>query len=164
MLILLSGVSNGQQKKSKKVPPPIVLKPIEKESVPEYPGTNDSKKCFVYKTEETKGAMIYVKENLLEYGWAGTNARMIVTTYQYDPAIKQKNENSYIYSKSLKFIEGDFKIENGKLNFTPDKTDLYQKQTFKLINKSKSKIIDHIEDEDQHQYKKGECLQPTVSI
>ena len=163
---MLSGMAFGQQNKTKKAPPitpPKLISPPEVK-IPEYPSEDDSKKCFVYTTEEQKDSRVYVTESLLEYGWASTNARIIITTYDYDPAKKQENEDAYIFSKSLEFIEGDFKIENGKLGFMPEKSDKYQKQIFRLINKSKSKTIEYLEDEKKHQYKEGECLQPTISI
>lgn len=159
---MLSGVSNGQKKKTKKTPPPIVFNPVVKEKVPDYPTVKNSKKCFLYITEESKDARTFVKENLFEYGWSGDNARMVVTTYDYDTAAKKQSGNeNYIYAKSKQYIEGLYRIDNNNLIFTPDKADKFGKQTYKII-KNKTKNGEELVDENNHRFQKGNCQQAII--
>lgn len=166
---MLSGLAFGQQKKTKKAPPLI------KKNLPEPPKakdydtliSEDSKKCFVYKAEEKKDSLVYVTENLLEYGWAGSNARLIITTYNYDPEKKKQTEKdgeTLTQSQNLHFIDGRYKIEKNIFNFTPDKSENYESRTFKLIYKPKTQNVESLTDENNHPYKKGECLQPMISL
>lgn len=169
LLVMLSGLSFGQQKKTKKAPPikaPKLLPPPEVKAN-SYITEADSKKCYIYKFEEQKDALTYVTENLFEYGWAGSNARLVITTYNYDPVKKKELEKDgeiQTQSQSLHFIDGKYKIEKNILNFTPDKSENYENRTFKLIYKPKTQKVESLKDENDHPYKKGECLQPMISI
>ena len=165
--LTIFSLSFGQKKKSNKVPPPIMppkIIPVPQEKTPDYPGAERSKKCFVYIATSEKDSRVYVTENLFEYGWSSTNARMITTTYDYDAAKKKENESAYIYSKISQYVDGDFTEAKNKVMFSPSKSEKYPKKTFNVFYKSKSKTIDHLEDENQNKYKKGECPEPTVSI
>ncbi|WDF45734.1 hypothetical protein PQ459_12595 [Chryseobacterium sp. KACC 21268] len=168
-LLILNGLAFGQQKKTKKAPP------IVKQNLPEPPKakdyetiiSEDSKKCFVYKVEEKKDSLVYVTENLLEYGWAGSNARLIITTYNYDASKKNpkyKSGDIYAPSQRLRYIDGHYKIEKNTLNFTPDKAENYQNRTFKLVYKPKTQNVESLKDENNHPFKKGDCSQPTISL
>ena len=169
--IIACSFAFGQKNKSSKprriAPPPVreaAPPPVEKLSpIPE----REEEKCFVNKQEEQKEDLIYVKETLLEYGWASTNARMVITTYNYDPIKKEeaeKNGDRLLYSQSLQFIEGDFKIEKGNLIFTPTKADKFKKKIFKFYYQPKTQKILHLEDENKQLLKTGKCLEPTISI
>ena len=163
---MLSGLAFGQQKKTKKAPlikAPKILPPPEPKELSE----GDSKKCFVYKSEEQKDSIVYVTENLLEYGWAGSNARLIITTYNYDLAKKKQLEKDgeiLTQSQSLHFIDGKYRIEKNIFNFTPDKSENYEDRIFKLIYKPKTQNVESLKDEKDHPYTKGECLQPMISL
>ncbi|MBV6878539.1 hypothetical protein NG800_001490 [Epilithonimonas ginsengisoli] len=168
ILIMMSGLTFGQQKKTKKAPPitpPTLLPPPEVKKLEDY--SKDEKKCFIYKSEEQKDSIVYVTENLLEYGWAGSNARFVITTYNYDAAQKSQTEKDgqiYAQSQRLRYIDGKYTIQKNILNFTPDKAENYQNRTFKIIYKPKSQKVESLKDESSHQYKKGGCTEPTISL
>lgn len=169
LLVMLNALALGQQKKSKKqaVNKPPTLLPPPKIDRSEYPTSDNSKKCFVYKTEETKDSSVYVTENLLEYGWAGSDARFIITTYNYDAAKKGQNEKDgqiYAQSQRLRYINGTYTIQKNILTFIPDKAENYQNRTFKLSYKPKTQKVQSLQDEDSRLYKKGECAEPTISL
>jgi len=98
--ILITGFAMGPKKKPTKVPSPFVspkIVVIKKKAleVKESPIT----KCFSYKTEVQKDSLLYVTQSLLEYGWAGDNARMVIITYNYDPVKKaEAKKKGDIYS------------------------------------------------------------------
>jgi len=160
IIILNCIVSFGQKKKSNKMlVPPKILK-IEEEPIPE-------EKCFVYKFEVPKDSLIFESTNLLEYGWSGENARIVIKTVQYDP-IKEKKakEEGYdlIWERTLQYINGKFKIEKNILTFTPEKLNAHKIQTFKLIYKAKSKDLDYLIDENGKKYIVGKCSEPTIEM
>ena len=172
-LIILTALSVGslvfgQKKKSAKAPP---IKEPTYYPVPEVKEYNyeehNSEKCFIYKTEETKNSVVYVTENLLQYGGATDNARMVITTYNYDSSKKQQTEKDgriYSQSESLKYINGKSNLEKGNLNFTPDKKDKFQTRHFKVVYKPKTQKVDFLKDENNHPYKEGKCPEPTISL
>ena len=166
--LLLFITASAQKKKPQKIvpPPPIREIPpppkIEKLSFEE-----DDKKCFVYKNEELKDSLMYVTETLLEYGWHSDLARMIITTYNYDPIKKEQTEKAgYLWgqAKTMQFIEGIFKIEKDVFTFIPTKKDRFETQSFKITYQSKTKKIDFLTDENNNKLQTGECLQPMVSM
>lgn len=166
--VFIAGFAMGQKKKSTKTPPPFISPKIVvlKKHTLEIKDP-ESEKCFTYKTEIQKDGLTYSTENLLEYGWAADNARMVIITYNYDPVKKAEVEKSgYIYSvpQSMQFIDGDFVIEKDNLIFTPSKSNKFEKRFFKLIYKSKTKKIDHLEDEKKSFFKASDCLQPSVMM
>lgn len=168
-IIMLSASAFGQQKKTKK-PPPItrteILPPPETKKIDEQ-NIDKTKKCFVYKMEEQKDSVVYVTENLLEYGWAADNARLVITTYNYVPAKKDMNKkegNIYAQSQRLRYIEGTYTIQKGILGFIPDKAQNYQNRTFKIDYKPKTQKVQSLQDESNHRYTKGGCPEPTISL
>lgn len=67
-----------------------------------------------------------------------------------------------LQKKQLQFIDGEYKIDNGKLTFTPNKDEKFEQKTFNLIyNKMK---IDYLEDENGNKYTSGGCSQPIMSL
>jgi len=161
-------VGSAQKKKSSKIiPPPPVKEVLEPPKMQELIIEDDRKNCFVYKNEEQKDSLIYVTETLLEYGWASDLARIIITTYDYDPVKKKEAEEAgytLVQAETMQFIEGIFKIENSILTFTHDKLDRFKTQLFKINYKPKTKKVDFLTDENNNKLQTGECLQPMVSI
>jgi len=153
----------GQQKDTTKISPQISESEPEVipylELLPEE--EIEIEQCFVYNTEKQKDSLIYVTENLLEYGWNGSLARMVITTYNYD-AKKKKKMNNIVTAKQLQFIDGEYKIENDKLTFTPYKDEKFKKKTFKLIYNQKK--IDYLEDENGNKYISGNCPEPMIML
>ena len=157
------GVVFGQQKDTTQIslqisePNPKIIPYAE--LLPE--DREETKQCFVYITEKQKDSLVYVTENLLEYGWNGSNARIVITTYNYEVS-KKKKINNIVTKKQLQFIDGEYKIDNGKLTFTPNKDEKFEQKTFNLIyNKMK---IDYLEDENGNKYTSGGCSQPIMSL
>lgn len=156
--LLSSSYTFAQVRKPTPIPPPPKPAKVSEQK---------SEKCFLYTTEERKDALVYVTENLLEYGWAGSNARMIITTFNYDPLKKEKVEKEgYVYaqSKSMQFINGSYKIEKDILSFSPEKPDKFKQRRFKIYYKAKTKNEAYLEDEAKHPFKPGKCLEPMVSM
>lgn len=168
-LVMLSVSAFGQQKKTRKAPPitpPKLLPPPEPKKLEEL-SEGDYKKCFIYKSEEQKDSSVYVTENLLEYGWAGSNARFVITTYNYDAAKKSQAEKEgqiYTQSQRLRYIDGTYTIQKNILNFIPDKVENYQNRTFKIIYKPKTQKVQSLKDESNKQYKTGGCPEPIISL
>ncbi|MCD9855884.1 hypothetical protein LUD75_14255 [Epilithonimonas sp. JDS] len=168
-LLMLSCLAFGQKKKTKKpaITKSPTLLPPPRVDRSENLSSEDSKKCFVYKTEEQKDSSVYVTENLLEYNLSGSNARFIITTYNYDASKKSQTEkDSQIYAQSqrLRYIDGTYTIQKNTLNFIPDKAENYQNRTFKLIYKPNTQKVQSLKDEANLQYKKGECSEPMISL
>ncbi|WP_367330604.1 hypothetical protein [Sphingobacterium multivorum] len=171
LIILAHMLCFGQKKKSGKtrLSFPKIERPIDP---PEAKRIEDldlvpMAKCFVYKTEERKDSLLFIIENLLEYGLAGDNARMVITSYSYDPAKKAAAKNKgevLVEEKSMKFVNGSCKIHNDVLVFTPEKLEKFKVRTFGLIYKPKSKKIDYLKDEESNKFVPGDCLEPTVSL
>ncbi|WCM40933.1 hypothetical protein MG290_08130 [Flavobacterium sp. CBA20B-1] len=92
--LLLCLTASAQKKKIRKVIPPPPVRQVEKLPVevaePIIEATE--KKCFIYKTETQKEAMMFVTETLLEYGWSNNLAQMVITTYHFDPIKKEQTE------------------------------------------------------------------------
>lgn len=156
--LLSSTATFGQIKKKASLPPPPKPAKVSEQK---------SEKCFLYTTEEQKDTLVYVTENLLEYGWAGSNARIIITTFDYDPLKKKTVEKKgYVYaqSKSMEFINGSYKIEKDILIFSPEKPDKFAQRRFKIYYKAKTKNEAYLEDEAKHLFKPGKCLEPMVSM
>jgi len=170
LIVLTNSLVSGQQKKSKRktFPPPIkreapvvMAEPIA-EIVPLQP-----KNCFVFNFEEKKDSLLYVSKSLLEYGWAGDNARMVITSYNYDPVKKKEVEKDgkmlLFHEEKMQFINGSYKFEQDLLIFTPEKTDRFEKRTFRLIYKTKTKKVDYLQDEKNNKYVSGGCQEAMVS-
>jgi len=166
--LLLCITASAQKKKQQKIvlPPPVREIPpppkIEKLSF-----EDDDKKCFVYKNEEQKDSLVYVTETLLEYGWNNDLARMIITTYDYDPVKKKEAEEAgydLVQSETLQFIEGSFKIDKDVFTFNPTKKDHFATQLFKITYKPKTKKVDFLTDKKNNKLQPGECLQPMVMM
>lgn len=170
LLIAVAGssVAYGQKKKStKNLPPPPIVMPTKAEPPQSLAKEDNSKKCFVYVNEVPKDSMVAVTENLLEYFPSGSNARMIITTYQYDPEVKKKLSGSgetLAQTQQLQFIEGKYTIEKGTLTMTPNKKDQFEPRRFNLVNKPKTQTLLHLKDEQNHLYKKRKCLEPMISL
>lgn len=170
-LIILLGVSSiafAQKKKQTKIMPPPPVKQIEPPQIIEPPEIeHEGTKCFVYKKEEKKDALIYVTETLLEYGWNNDMARMIITNYEYDPiAEKEAEEKGYVLaqSKQLQFIDGHFKITNDTFTFTPTNTNEFKTEIFKINFENKTKKVKQLKNQDDELFVKGACLEPMVSM
>lgn len=160
----------GQKKKSGKTDFPFPK--IENTTrVPEAKKIEDldlvpSKSCFVYNTEEKKDSLLFVNENLLEYGWAGDNARMVITSYSYDPIKKESAAKSgyvLLEERKMQFVNGSYKIQNDMLVFTPEKKEKFKTRRFRLLYKSRTKKIDCLIDEENNKFFPGDCLEPMVS-
>ncbi|MEG1021476.1 MAG: hypothetical protein RSE50_08160 [Myroides sp.] len=166
--LLMCFVGSAQKKKPKKiVPPPPVKEVPPPPKIEELPFEDDKKKCFVFKAEEQKDSLTYVTETLLEYGWNNDLARMIITTYDFDPVKKKEaEEDGYILvqSETMQFINGTYKIEKDVFTFTPEKSENFKKQLLKINYKDKTKKVDFLRDENNNKLQTGECLQPMVSM
>lgn len=166
--LLMCFVGSAQKKKPRKiVPPPPVREVPPPPKIEELPFEDDHKKCFVFKAEEQKDSLVYVTETLLEYGWNNDLARMIITTYDFDPVKKKEaEEDGYILvqSETMQFINGTYKIEKDVLTFTPEKPEKFKTRLFKITYKSKTKKINFLTDENNNKLQTGECLQPMVSM
>lgn len=117
--------------------------------------------------EEKKDSLVYVTETLLEYGWNSDLARIIITSYDYDPIKKKEaKEAGYdlVQTETMQFIDGVFKIEKRTFTFTPDKLDRFKAQLFKITYKPKAKEIEFLIDENNNKLQPGECLQPMVMM
>ncbi|WP_262152304.1 hypothetical protein [Chryseobacterium foetidum] len=167
--ILSTSLAHGQKKKPAKVipPPPIVRTEKEPPPPPSLAIEDSSKKCFVHVSEVPKDSMVAVTENLLEYFPSGSNARMVITTYQYDPKLKKQlngSDEMLAQSQQLQFIEGKYTIEKGILTMIPYKKDKFDTRRFKLVNKPKTQTVINLKDEQNHLYKKGNCIEPMISL
>ncbi|RKE56080.1 hypothetical protein [Sphingobacterium detergens] len=159
----------GQQKKPNKntIPPPIKKKeyPMPEAKRIEDIFMEQTKRCFIYKVEERKDSLLYVSSNLLEYGWAGDNARMVISSYNYDPIKKKEAEQKgyvLLEEKNMQFINGSYKTEKDVLIFTPEKEDRFEKRTFKLVYKPKTNKVDYLKDEKNNKYIAGDCQEPIL--
>lgn len=164
---LMCFVGSAQQKKPKKIVPPPPVKEVLEPPKIEAPKKDDSKKCFSFTMEEKRDSLVYVTETLLEYGWNSDLARIIITSYDYDPIKKKEaKEAGYdlVQAETMQFIDGVYKIENGTFTFTPDKLDRFITQLFKITYKPKAKEIEFLIDEDSNKLQPGECLQPMVMM
>lgn len=161
LALVCSTVLFAQKRKSNKIPPPPpIMEPL-------IIVEEDTKKCFVYIAKEEKEGRVYATENLLEYGWNNALARMIVTTYDYDPvAMKEAEEKGYVLaqSKQLQFIEGTFSIKNNEYTFTPNKPDKFKTETFKITFEGKTKKIKQLTNDKNQMFEKGACLEPILSM
>lgn len=167
LAIFLFCFSFAQKKKSKLVPPPPPKKELIYLEPPRSIETQETEKCFKNTKEEQKDTLTFVTETMLEYGWNNDNARMIITTYNYDHIEKaklKKDGEELAITKSMQFIDGDYKIEKGNIIFTPEKKDRFKTETFKLIYKPKSKKIKSLLGSDKKTFSPGDCMQPTISI
>lgn len=166
--LLMCITASAQNKKPRKIiSPPPVKEVLEPPRLQEFIIEDDGKKCFVYKKEQQKDSLVYVTETLLEYGWNNDLARMIITTYDFDPVKKKEaEEDGYILvqSESMQFINGTFNIDKETLTFIPDKSEKFKTQLFKITYKPKIKKIDFLTDKNNNKLQTGECLQPMVSM
>ena len=165
--LLMCFVGSAQQKKPKKIVPPPVIKEVPPPPKIEALKKDDSKKCFSFTMEEKKDSLVYVTETLLEYGCNSDLARIIITSYDYDPIKKKEaKEAGYdlVQAETIQFIDGVFKIENGTFTFTPDKLDRFKTQLFKITYKPNTKEVEFLIDENNNKLQSGECLQPMVMM
>lgn len=124
-------------------------------------------KCYVYATQEKKDNKVYKKESLLEYGGSSIRARIIITTSEYDDGKKTEAEDTDRISgqsSQMQIIHGTFTLDKNTVHFTPDKIDKYEKRTFQLVNKPKSKTLDYVKDENNNIWKEGSCMEPMISL
>lgn len=92
-LIICSGTFAQEKKTTKTIPPPPVRKELPPPKIQSLIKEDDEDtKCFVYIVKEEKEGRIFVTENLLEYGWNNDLARIVITTYDYDPVAVKKAE------------------------------------------------------------------------
>lgn len=142
--------------------------PLEQVGATKESFVQQTENCFVYTTEQQKDSLVYVSESLLEYGWAGANARMVITRYTYDPvkkeAVEKEGRKFFFPNQELQFINGTYKTEENTLIFTPDKVDQYEERTFKIVYTLKTNNIDYLVDEDNNNYLRGDCLEPVVGM
>lgn len=163
-----SNVAYGQKKKTKIIiPPPPIIMPTKAEP-PKRPAIEDqSTKCFVYINEVPKDSMVAVTENLLEYKPSSSSARMVITTYEYDPKLRSKaNESGEMLARTqqLQFIDGTYDIEKDTLTMMPNNKDRFETRRFKIVNKPKTQTVINLKDEQKHLYKKGKCLETMTNI
>lgn len=167
-ILTCSTMAFAQQKKTTKTrttprkveqPPVIIPPPSDELTVTNY--------CFVYLHEEKKGDMVHADNTILEYGWAGQNARMVIESKEYDPIkekeAKEKGEH-LVWEETVQYINGKFKITNDVLTFMPDKPERYKTRVFKVIYKGKSKEPDYLIDEHKNKYLPGDCPTPIISV
>lgn len=169
--ILCCGATFGQQKKSKKarfeVPKVKRDKPVE---IPPPPAPNtisENENCFLFRQEEPKDSLVYVTENLLEYGRYGDNARIFVYNSNYDPVKKEEAEKQgmmLVQSETVQLIDGTFKIVKDELIFTSKESKEFKNQVFRLFFKTKTQKVDYLKDEKGNKYGRGKCHVATVSI
>lgn len=161
----------GQAGKSNNIPAPALLKeeaPLAQVRAKKVAVREEGENCFSYTAEEQKDSLVYVIENLLEYGWSGDNARTVVTRYSYDPVKKNEEEKEgrtfFAPRQQMQFINGSYKVEENILIFTPDKVDKHPKRTFKILYNLKTNKVDGLIDENNNKYMPGECLEPIISL
>lgn len=164
-IALMTSFSAFAQKKVPKLPPPVKEAPPSTpvKKVEMYKEPEES--CFVYSIKEEKEGKIFVIEKLLEYGWNNALARMVITTYNYDPVAQKKAKevgDVLAYPKQLQFINGAFKIDKNIYTFTPDKLDKFQAETFKILFVGKTKNIKNLTDSKNEVFEKSSCLEPIV--
>lgn len=168
MILLVCATGAFAQKKKRSIPPPpVIMEAPPKIQKPYVDEEEDETKCFVYTHKEEKDRIVFVTENLLEYGWNNAMARMIITTYDYDPvAQKEAEKEGYIIaqSKQLQFIDGHFKITNDTFTFTPTNTNEFKTEIFKISFEGKTKKIKQLKNSDNQLFEKGTCLEPTISM
>lgn len=168
MILLVCSTGAFAQKKKRSIPPPpVIMEAPPKIQKPYVDEEEDETKCFVYTHKEEKGGIVFVTENLLEYGWNNDMARMIITNYEYDPiAEKEAEEKGYVLAKSkqLQFIDGHFKITNDTFTFTPTNTNEFKTEIFKINFENKTKKVKQLKNQDNELFVKGACLEPMVSM
>jgi len=162
--LLMCFVGSAQKKKMRKVilPPPV--RQVEESPVEvEEPIIEDTeKKCFIYKTEIQKDAILYVTETLLEYGWSNNLAQMVITTYHFDPIKKEQTEKAgYLWgqAKNIRFINGTFRMEEDIFVFMPDKAEDFEKQLFKINFEIGKKEVSFLTNENNNILQKGDCFE-----
>lgn len=165
-VLLTSCFAFGQKKTAKKqsVPPIVKPAPIETPKIEQPISYDDEEKCFIYTKDEKKDNLVYNTEKLLKYGWASNNARIIITSYNYDPVEKQKAESSgdiLGYPIKTQYIDGKYRIEKNTVFFTPDKTDKSDNQNFQLIYQSKK--LHHAIDNQNNILTKIKCPEQSIS-
>lgn len=62
-------------------------------SAPNSTVISETENCFLFRQKEAKDSLVYVTENLLEYGRSENIARIIIVTSSYDPIKKQEAEH-----------------------------------------------------------------------
>jgi len=161
--LLLGSFTMAQKKTTtKKIVRPAPLEPPVAKKLEEA-----KDKCYIYPTREKKGNMVYNKESLLEYGGSSIRARIIITTSEYDAVKKKEVEDSgriFGHPSQMQIIYGTFTLDKNTVHFTPDETDKYEKRTFQLVNKPKSKTLDYVKDENNNIWKEGSCKEPMISL
>lgn len=142
--------------------------PVEQLRATKKAAGQQTENCFVYTVAQQKDSLVYVSESLLEYGWAGANARMVITRYAYDPvkkeAVEKEGRTFFFPDQELQFINGTYKTEDNILIFTPDKVDQYEERTFKIVYNPETNKIDSLLDENNNNYLRGDCLEPVVGM
>lgn len=167
LCIALCSGTYGQKRTDMSLPPPPVrVEPPLSKRAPVLI-LEKEEQCFVYKAEQHKDSLVYVAETLLQYGWNADMARMVLTTYTYDPVKKAKAEEAgydLLSEKHIRFIDGRFKLEKDHLIFIPDKPDKFKPCTFRVIYQVKTDQIKHLIDENDRTLNKGDCPVPIVSM
>lgn len=151
------------QKRSNKIIPPKIT-----ETKIRMISKDETKKCFVYVTNEPKNnSMILETKSILEYDESDNNARIIINSKEYDPIKDQqakKEGNSLVWQETAEHINGTYKIDNDILTFTPEKLDHYEIRNLKLVYKPKTKKFDYLKDEVNNKYVVGDCSKSIVSV
>ncbi|NGF56090.1 hypothetical protein G5B00_06130 [Parapedobacter sp. SGR-10] len=164
---LVASTAFAQVKPGKIPPPPQRIKLEETPQPHKSEPVDNTKKCFGYNTETTKGDTTFVKESLLEFGGNGKLGRIVITTYDYNTEEKKKaKENGRIFapSQQLQFIEGKYKIEGKMLIFTPDKTDKFPVRKFTLQINPNSNTVEKVLDNDKNEWTTANCFEPIISL
>lgn len=128
---------------------------------------SQTKKCFLHATEVIKDSVVYVTQNLLEYGYEDNKARILITTYDYD-LVKEKlaklNGSSLTKLETIQFVDGTYKIEKNLLTFKPDDAINFKTTQFKISFKPKSSTIQFLTNKTGEKYVKGECYVDSPSL
>ncbi|MDR2238784.1 MAG: hypothetical protein LBE92_21935 [Chryseobacterium sp.] len=112
-------------------------------------------------------SMLLETKRTLEYDESGNNARIIISSKEYDPIKDQqakKEGNRLVWQETAELINGRYKIENSILTFTPEKLNNNEVRTFKLVYKLKTKNLDYLKDEMNNKYGVGNCSKPIVGM
>lgn len=150
-------------------PPPPEPPQLIAPSISEIPVLEDEEtKCFTYLEKSEKNGRVYYKNHLLEFGWNGDNARIVITEYDYEKEVAEKidkGEDVIATTETLQFIEGSYTIENEKLIFIPEKEKFsdYKKDFIINYSDNSKKSIKELKDK-KNSWKKGDCLEKVPSI
>ena len=166
LIILLQAAAFGQNRTDKPVPPPVRIAPPPSKREPVLI-VEKEEQCFMYKAEQHKDSLVYVTETLLKYRWNSDRARIMLTTYTYDPVEKAKAEEAgydLLSEEYVQFIDGRVKLEKNHLIFIPDKPEKFKSHTFTVIYQAETDQVKCLMDENNHILSTSDCPLPIVSM